>query len=190
MTRETREMRKAREAREALEERKARKEQKARIARKTLAILLGALVLIAVLIGGVVLLLRSSPTPPPQITPVEGVVMLDGKPLQKVAIRFVPTGDYGPEIFAYAITDEKGRFTLLHENKQPGAYLGENQVVIQEMPPDPPLPRDAHGHSNSQSYYEGLGGRPIPPAYTSLGTTELKVTVTAEQREYTIVLHR
>jgi hypothetical protein len=124
----------------------------------------------------------------PTIVPVEGVVRIDGQPLQKVRVRFLPEGEYGPDFTASGVTDEVGHFTLTCKS-QPGACTGENQVLILETPP-PALPRDAQGHPHAEAYYEKLGGRPVPPEYANVVSSPLKMTVTADQKMYTIDLVR
>ena len=58
------------------------------------------------------LLLAGCKAPPPPIVKAEGVVLLDGKPLNNVEVRFFPMIDYGPEYTAKGITDKQGRFQL------------------------------------------------------------------------------
>jgi hypothetical protein len=124
----------------------------------------------------------------PSVVPVEGIVLLDGKPLNKVAVRFIPSVEYGPDYIAYGVTDEHGRFQLTC-NKQSGACAGENLVLILETPP-PQLPRDPQGHPHAENYYKSLGGRPLPPQYANAGTSTLTVKVSADRTDYKIELQR
>jgi hypothetical protein len=120
--------------------------------------------------------------PPPPIIPVEGVVWLDGEPLKKVEVRFIPQIDFGPEYIATGVTDEKGRFSLTC-NGQPGACAGENRVLILESE----IPAKLKGEEAQVAlakYFEGLGGRPIPPRYGNLAESPFTVTVTTEKKEY------
>lgn len=90
-------------------------------------------VLAAALVGGCG---TGKPEPPP-IVPVEGVVLLEGRPLNKVVVQFQPATNHDPEYLATGVTDEKGRFKLTCKG-QPGACSGENQVAVKEadFPPD------------------------------------------------------
>jgi hypothetical protein len=120
--------------------------------------------------------------PPPLIVPAEGVVWLQGKPLKKVEVRFIPLIDHGPEYVATGVTDDKGRFTLTC-NGQPGACAGENKVLILEAE----LPANLKGEdalAELAKYFEALGGRPLPTQYANLAESPLKVTVSAERKEY------
>ena len=57
----------------------------------------------------------------PAIVPVQGVLILDDKPVPNAEVQFVPMErGLGAEYIAFGTTDEQGRFTLLC-NGQPGA---------------------------------------------------------------------
>jgi hypothetical protein len=126
--------------------------------------------------------------PPPLIADVEGVVRLDGKPLNKVEVRFIPPIDYGPEYVAKGVTDEKGRFKLSCR-RQLGACAGENLVLIVEAD----IPAALQGE-NAQvelaRYFKALGGRPIPPKYGNLAESPLKANVSPDEKEYHFELTR
>jgi hypothetical protein len=50
----------------------------------------------------------------PPIVSVEGTVVLDGKPLPRAAVEFMPVlDDFGAETVSAAITDDKGHFVLI-----------------------------------------------------------------------------
>lgn len=78
----------------------------------------------------------------PRCGPVEGVVTLDGKPLDTVEIVFLPDpvkGTKGARAACY--TDAQGRFKLTSEKYgQEGALVGYHRVVIRDITslPDPP----------------------------------------------------
>jgi hypothetical protein len=124
--------------------------------------------------------------PPPPIVEAEGIVRLDGRPLNNVEVRFIPSIDYGSEYVARGVTDKAGRFTLTCKG-QPGACACENRVVIVEAA----LPGRLKGE-NAQAelarYLQSLGGRPLPQKYANLADNPLVVNVTAEQQEYPIEL--
>ena len=126
--------------------------------------------------------------PPPPIVEAEGVVLLDGKPLNRAQVRFIPMIQYGPEYTATGVTDEAGRFKLTCKG-QPGACACENCVLVMEAD----IPARLQGE-NAQlelaKYLQSLGGRPIPPQYADLTASSLSVTVTADQKEYRFDLKR
>ena len=92
---------------------------------KAIPYLLAAGVLLALLVTG------CGQPKPPTIVEVAGIVLLDGKPLKKVAVRFVPMTDYGPDYFSTGVTDDNGRFTLTCP-KGPGACACAHRVTVTE----------------------------------------------------------
>lgn len=122
--------------------------------------------------------------PPPPIVVADGIVRLDGRPLNNVEVRFIPSIDYGAECVAKGVTDKAGRFTLTCKG-QPGACACENRVVIVEAA----LPSRLKGE-NAQAelarYLQTLGGRPLPQKYANLADNPLVINVTADQQEYPI----
>jgi hypothetical protein len=65
--------------------------------------------------------------PLPPLGRVTGVVTLDGKPLARAAVAFVP---YERGNGAYATTDAEGRYTLRYTAHNEGAVVGRNRVEI------------------------------------------------------------
>ncbi len=131
----------------------------------------------------------SSKPSPTQILEVEGSVLLDGEPLRKVRVSFVPKGDYGPEYIAVGTTDESGRFTLSCHG-QPGACIGENTVLITESELPPHL-KGERGRQDKIKYFESLGGRPLPERFGSLAADNpIIVTVSADRKIYAVALTR
>jgi hypothetical protein len=130
----------------------------------------------------------AGPAPPPPIVPAEGVVRLQGKPLAKVEVRFIPMIDHGPEYIAKGVTDEKGRFTLSC-NGQGGACACENRVLIMEAELPARL-RSENAQAELAKYFEKLGGRPLPPQYQNLVESPLVANVTETQKSYTFELKR
>jgi hypothetical protein len=126
--------------------------------------------------------------PPPLIADVEGVVLLNGKPLNKAEIRFIPPIGYGPEYVATGVTDAKGRFKLSCMG-QAGACAGENLVLVVESD-IPPALLGENAQVELAKYFQSLGGRPIPPRYGNLTESPLTANVTADQKEYIFELTR
>jgi hypothetical protein len=126
--------------------------------------------------------------PPPPIVPVEGIVRLDGKPLNNAAVRFIPQIEYGPEYIATGVTDAEGRFRLTCKGK-PGACACENRVVVMEADIPPKL-QGENAQAELAKYLQSLGGRPIPPRYGNLVESPLSASVKADQKEYAFDLTR
>ena len=126
--------------------------------------------------------------PPPPIVAAEGVIRLDGKPLNKVEVRFIPQIAFGPEYVAVGVTDEAGRFQLTCKG-QPGACACENRVIVMEAE----LPARLKGEdaqSELAKYFQTLGGRPLPDKYASLVDSPLTASVKAGQKDYNFDLTR
>lgn len=126
--------------------------------------------------------------PPPPIVPASGVVTLNGRPLSKAQVRFVPQIDHGAEFTAVAETDANGRFTLKSAG-QDGACACEHIVVIAEAPiPEKLLTESAQ--AELAKYLKGLPNRPIPEKYGVLMGSGLSATVSADRGEYNFDLTR
>ena len=126
--------------------------------------------------------------PPPPIVEAGGVIRLDGKPLNKAEVRFIPLIQYGPEYVAVGVTDEAGRFQLTCKG-QPGACACENRVVVVEAE----LPGRLKGEdaqAELAKYLNSLGGRPIPDQYGNLVSSPLTAKVKADQKDYSFDLTR
>ena len=111
------------------------------------------------------------------LTPVEGVVSLDGKPLAGATVEFVPEVEPGSKRlpFSRGVTDEQGHFTLDCENKQPGAVIGSHKVVVRYL----------------QRKRDSTESRPvIPQIYQALADTPLQVEVRADQSVYHLSLNQ
>jgi len=63
----------------------------------------------------------------PPLGEVTGVVSLDGGPLPRAAVAFVP---YERGNGSYGTTDEAGRYTLQYAVHHPGAVVGRHRVEI------------------------------------------------------------
>jgi len=121
---------------------------------------------------------------PPAIVPAGGVVSLDGKPLQRVAVRFIPVNQEAQDYVATGVTDQNGRFQLTCKG-QPGACAGDNHVLlVDDIPPE--LLKETAQRELAQ-YLQSLGPRP-PKKYANLIDSPLKVTVTADQADYPLKL--
>lgn len=64
----------------------------------------------------------------PQLTPVTGIVLLDGKPLVGARVVFQPLATGGSP--SSAQTDGEGKFQLAFNREKLGAIIGRHQVRI------------------------------------------------------------
>src|SRR5437773_4075322 len=73
----------------------------------------------------------------PKLTPVSGVVKVDGKPYPNAMVSFQPTGGkdpMNPGKGSMGITDAQGRFTLVYGGSENGAVVGKHTVRISTLP--------------------------------------------------------
>jgi hypothetical protein len=140
------------------------------------------------LIASIVLVGCGKP-PPPQIVEAEGIVLLDGAPLNHVAVRFVPSiPNDALEYTAVGITEKDGRFKLTCKG-EPGACVGENKVLVLE-PDLPPKLMGEKAQVALQKYLQSLGNRPLPRQYANFTNNPLVVTVDPQKKSYKLELKR
>ncbi len=68
----------------------------------------------------------------PEVATVVGVVTLDGQPLVKATITFVPEAGRSSS----GVTDSSGKYSLHYTGTIRGAMLGTHRVMIKKMVPD------------------------------------------------------
>lgn len=128
---------------------------------------------------------------PPSVVEVSGVVLIDGKPLPKAKVEFVPQlKDFGAQYNSVGITDDQGRFTLTCGIQQPGAVVGQHIVLIDDHIPGDFRRADGETQARQAQYLASLKNRPIPDEYKSLAKSPLHVEVTADKKEYELKLSR
>jgi hypothetical protein len=124
---------------------------------------------------------------PPPVTEVSGVVLLDGQPLPKALVEFVPDlPNFGAEMNSTGITDDKGQFSLIctyQGERKSGAVVAKHFVLVRELPPDAASRRQ-------DATAPKLANRPIPSELGSLGKNPYTVEVKQGQKEYKITLKR
>src|SRR5262245_66155570 len=82
------------------------------------------------------------------VASVSGIVKLDGNPLPKASVTFVPMAtkdNQNPGPTAQGMTDTGGRFQLSVDPQTPGAVVGKCRVYITTLLSDPADDRDAGG---------------------------------------------
>lgn len=108
----------------------------------------------------------------PERGPVSGVVTLDGKPLPRVMVVFVPA-DNTPGQRSVALTDSGGRYSVFTDKDQHGASVGTHHVSL----------------FDPQSVSDDPAPSRVPAAYTDVIRTPLKpVTVGREAQTFDIHL--
>jgi hypothetical protein len=122
---------------------------------------------------------------------VKGTVLLNGQPLPKATVQFVPQrSDLGAEFTSTAVTDDKGAFTLTCGYRDlPGAAVGQHTVVITEAPL-PDEMRNTRDHREIERYQANLSNRPIPPKYNLVSESPLKIEIKQGQEDVKLELTR
>lgn len=111
------------------------------------------------------LVLAGCGTRRPPVVPVNGEVLLAGKPVEAAFVTFLPKG--GRPAAGY--TDAAGRFTIRTWSEADGTIAGEHVVCVAKQVPDAKV---------GSSY---LGVRNVLPSrYASPATSPLRATVTPE----------
>lgn len=103
----------------------------------------------------------------PELSPVSGVVTLNGKPVTNASVTFESAGGQ----FAFGSTDAEGRYELLFRDGVKGAEVGQNTVRIETVLDGPPAP----------NYRD-----PIPAKYNK--ASQLKVEVTPDNHTHDFAL--
>lgn len=123
--------------------------------------------------------------------PIEGTLLIDGKPLPLAQVEFMPEfKGHGAQANSFGITDDKGKFKLMNGGEV-GAAIATHRVVVTDAPP----PGDTRGQDEASqqrlsTYMNNLQNRPIPVMYQTYTSTPLRVEVTAEKRDVVIELRR
>jgi|SRR6516164_5488110 hypothetical protein len=92
--------------------------------------------------GFVVVALLGCNTKPYTVGPVSGRVTLDGNPLPKASVTFVPMAtkeNLAPGPTATAITNADGRYSLTIDRNTPGGVVGKCRIYITTLLTDPAI---------------------------------------------------
>lgn len=118
----------------------------------------------------------------PNMSPVEGTVTMDGKPLDKVMVEFWPESP-GPRSFAE--TDANGHFKLMSDDgKHEGAVVSTHKVVLKDSKvyEGMPLGRKAENYTGPAGNKPRFGAK-----FTQSQTTPIsKVVEAAKKNEFTL----
>jgi hypothetical protein len=131
-----------------------------------------------------------------KLVPVEGVITLDGQPLERATVSFIPQKGKGPS--ASGLSGSDGSFRLTTYSTGDGALPGEYKIVVTQSevestevvgvgPNNPQAMIDAMKKHNDAITKKGKGATAppkakkskIPDAYTKESTTPLKQQVPA-----------
>lgn len=109
----------------------------------------------------------------PDLVPVTGQVLLDGKPGSGISVSFLPK-DSTVGQGAYCVSDSGGSFQCAYTNGQPGCPAGTYKVIFSKlaMPDGSPIPE---GKTAADAGARDV----IPMRYRALDTLENVVTVQA-----------
>lgn len=108
---------------------------------------------------------------------VDGVVTLDGKPVEHCKLAFFPdVQQFNPDRhgFGFAVTDAQGRFEVQHPQGDKGIWPGDYKVtfVLWVDSKGNPLPYDS-----KPSEVEGGVKNLFPPEYESLASTPERASI-------------
>lgn len=123
---------------------------------------------------------------------VKGRVTIDGKPVKKATVRFLPDNEQAPRL-AWGLTNDNGEFTMSTFKPEDGVLPGVYRVTINnpENSPTPLGPPSGNEEDNAKALmmyrqlYEQMKKRPqvpgeLPVLYGDLETTPLKFSVPAD----------
>lgn len=108
----------------------------------------------------------------PKTVTAEGVVTLDGDPVEGAAVSFVSESS---SHHASGVTDADGKFVLRAFEEKPGAVPGDYRVSVNKtvVGETGPVDEESAGGTVSVSYG-------VPKKYAALGTSGLRQTIPDE----------
>ena len=104
--------------------------------------------------------------------PVEGTLMMNGKPLANVQVEFMPEAN-GPR--STGVTNQEGKYRLATDDQRTGAVVGRQRIVLHDLQiydDKPPAP----GESPKRDIIPVRPSR-FPPRYGNPASTPLKKEV-------------
>jgi hypothetical protein len=121
--------------------------------------------------------------------PTEGVVTLDGKPVEGATVQFIVLGDDKEGRIAWGTTDKEGKFRLSTKGANDGALPRDYHVTVVKLVPLKPEAEAAarkrfagSGMTLDDIMYEVYGNGPrhrniFPEKYGKAETTPFRVTI-------------
>ena len=117
-----------------------------------------------------------APPPAPALVPVHGTITVDGKPLDKAVVAFLPTFS-GQGTHSVGETNRDGRYELSTLG-QPGAGVGEYRVVVSFIVGPDGKVADLASRSGEYVPPELDNGKELVPSrYSDFSKTELRATI-------------
>ncbi|MCC9641278.1 carboxypeptidase-like regulatory domain-containing protein [Rhodopirellula sp. JC740] len=92
----------------------------------------------------------------PPIGEVSGLVTQDGKPVEGVAIEFVPVEGGRPSM---AVTDSEGRYSAMYTADTDGALVGKHKIRYEVNGAAPAMPAPSDGEFIPTSKKPDMGGK-------------------------------
>ncbi|MCR9209396.1 MULTISPECIES: carboxypeptidase-like regulatory domain-containing protein [Rhodopirellula] len=92
----------------------------------------------------------------PPIGEVTGLVTQDGKPVEGVALEFVPTEGGRPSM---AVTDSEGRYSAMFTADTDGALVGKHSIRYEINGPAAPMPASPDAEFIPTSKKPDMGGK-------------------------------
>jgi hypothetical protein len=106
------------------------------------------------------------------LSPVEGTLKMNGKPLANVQVEFLPEAN-GPR--STGVTDQEGRYRLRTDDQRTGALVATHRVVLTDLQ----IFDDSSPAPGEKGKRDILPVRPsrLPPRYANIANTPLKKQV-------------
>lgn len=103
-----------------------------------------------------------------EMAEVEGVLTVNGKPIQHVKVEFFPEQDEKgrSDMHSSAYVDENGRFKLVGNNHKAGALIGKHIVILSDLLYKPEVAEAAKQRKKLPEPMDGI--EPLPNAKNSL----------------------
>jgi hypothetical protein len=109
---------------------------------------------------------------------VSGQVSLDGKPLPKATVLFIPTSKGKPMHDAGAQTDDEGKFELrAGEGSDSGALPGKYRVVISRLVMPDGSVIETNGEKSPMELTMEGAKESVPKTYSDLAFSKLSATI-------------
>jgi hypothetical protein len=113
---------------------------------------------------------------------VEGVLTLNGTPLDNCLVTFHPETEEGSQgLFAAGITDENGRYSLQRSDQIEGCPIGSHRVTIEDRSVSTGVVRRDHGTVEPDEPASGSRSQVkrsrVPEKYASISDTPLTCEV-------------
>ncbi|MDD3469866.1 MAG: hypothetical protein PHE53_07795 [Thermoguttaceae bacterium] len=115
------------------------------------------------------------------LVPAEGVVTLNGTPVDGASVVFAPKGSTSPSSSASAQTDAEGRFQMMTLNPGDGVYPGEYYVTVTKTVIEGEAPViDPNDKASKKAVDTRTVTECLPMVYADITTSGLDQTIAAD----------